>query len=267
MIDEYLFYSSEQVKLYLGDSLELLKDIPQKSVDMIFADPPYFLSNDGITCSSGHMVSVNKGDWDKRENIKQIHEFNVRWLDLCRNILKPNGTIWVSGTYHNIFSVGLAMQELDYRILNNITWVKLNPPPNLSCRFFTHSTETIIWASKDKKSKHLFDYALMKEINSGKQMKDVWEIPAINVKEKKFGKHPTQKPVKLLERIIASSTKEGDTILDPFNGSGTTGFVAVDNKRNYIGIDISSEYLEITKKRIISLNRDKLNLEEDYEID
>lgn len=173
-----VFYQTENAQLLLGDTFELLQKLRPESVDVIFADPPYFLSNNGITCRSGKMVSVNKAAWDmvddKEHMLANKHQFNRRWINLCKKVLKPNGTIWISGTFHNIFSIGMALEEEGFRIINNITWQKTNPPPNLACRCFTHSTETIIWACKDdKKAKYFFNYALMKEINGGKQMKDV----------------------------------------------------------------------------------------------
>lgn len=243
------YYEQDDFVLYRGNSMKLLNLIPDNTFDMIFADPPYFLSNNGITCSSGKMVSVNKGNWDKAENIKQVHNFNKKWLKECKRILKNNGTILISGTFHNIYSIGLTLQELEFKLLNNITWAKSNPPPNLSCRYFTHSTETILWASKDKKSKHYFNYKLMKEFNNNKQMKDVWDFPVINKKEKLFGYHPTQKPLLLMERIILATTQENDLILDPFNGSGTTGIACKKHNRTYVGIDNELKYLKITKKR------------------
>ncbi len=236
-------------KLILGDSFIELKKLKKGSVDMIFADPPYFLSNDGITCHAGKMVSVNKGNWDKADGFKEKHNFNRRWLRLCKRVLSDNGTIWISGTYHNIYSVGAALEQEGYKIINNITWQKTNPPPNLACRCFTHSTETIIWAKKAS-GKHLFNYDLMKKENDGKQMKDVWIGALTPQKEKQFGKHPTQKPEYLLERIIKASTKEGDTILDPFCGSSTTGVVAKKMKRNYIGIDNNPEFIELSRRRL-----------------
>lgn len=244
-----IYFQDKNFNLVLGDSFNILPRLPERVVDMIFADPPYFLSNGGITCSSGKMVCVNKGEWDKANGIDFVHEFNKTWLSECQRILKPNGTIWISGTMHNIFSVGLAIQELEYKILNNITWFKPNAAPNLSCRYFTHSTENIIWAAKDKKSKHLFNYENMKEENEGKQMRDVWNITTPKKSEKKHGKFPAQKPLELLRRIIKASTSEGDVILDPFNGSGTTGIAALELNRNYIGIDNEVAYLELSQKR------------------
>ena len=239
------------LKLINGDCFEELKQIKTETVDMIFADPPYFLSNDGITCKSGRMVSVNKGSWDKIADVSEKHKFNRKWIRLCKRVLKPNGTIWISGTLHNIYSIGMALEQEGFKIINNITWQKTNPPPNLACRCFTHSTETILWAQKnDKKAKHYFNYDLMKEMNSGKQMKDVWTGSLTKHSEKKAGKHPTQKPEYLLERIVLASTKEEDVILDPFMGSGTTGVVAKRLGRQFVGIEKNEEYYQIAKRRI-----------------
>lgn len=254
------YFIDDSFYLLQGDCLELLKAMKSDSVDLVFADPPYFLSNGGITCQSGKMVCVDKGDWDKKENILDIHKFNKAWLEECKRVLKKDGTIWISGTFHNIYSIGLALQELDYKILNNITWFKNNAPPNLSCRFFTHSSEQIIWASKTKKSKHYFDYNLMKKTNNDKQMRDLWHFNCVKQKEKKHGKFPTQKPLELLERIILASSSEGMTILDPFNGSGTTGIAAAMLGRRYIGIDISREHLDITLRRYKDISGKNNNL-------
>jgi len=238
------------IKLLKGDCIEILNRARENCVDMIFADPPYFLSNGGITCHAGKMVSVNKGKWDKSRGVEENHKFTREWLMACQRVLKPNGTIWVSGTTHIIHSVGFAMQELGYKILNDIIWYKRNAPPNLSCRYFTHSTEIVLWAAKNEKSKHHFDYQLMRKMNNGKQMRNVWEISAPPAEEKKFGKHPTQKPVELLKRIILASTKESDLVLDPFCGSSTTGVAAVLLNRKYVGIDLEDNYLMTSKKRL-----------------
>ncbi|MDY0138283.1 MAG: DNA methyltransferase [Candidatus Izemoplasmatales bacterium] len=246
------YYQDSDAELISGDSFEILKNIKSKSIDMIFADPPYFLSGDGITVSSGRMVSVKKADWDEKIQFKEKHKFNKNWIRKCRRILKDNGTIWISGTMHNIYSIGSALEEEGFKIINNITWVKTNPPPNISCRAFTHSTETILWAKKDlKKSKHLFNYKDMKEINQGKQMKDVWYTSLTKKSEKSFGKHPTQKPLEVIERIILASTNPGDIVLDPFNGSGTTGVASILNGRKYVGIDNNNGYLDTSKQRIL----------------
>lgn len=245
------FYQDEHSAIFLEDTFDALERMMPESVDVIFADPPYFLSNDGISCSGGKAVSVNKGDWDKIDTLEEKHNFNRKWINLCKKALKPNGTIWISGTLHNIYSVGMALEQEGFKILNNITWQKTNPPPNLACRCFTHSTETILWARKsDKHARHLFNYDLMKEMNDGKQMKDVWTGALTPPKEKKYGKHPTQKPLYLLERIVLASTSEGDVVLDPFCGSSTTGVACKKLNRNYIGIDNSLEYLKISEERL-----------------
>lgn len=245
------YYCTETEMLFWGDTFSVLKKLRPSSVNMIFADPPYFLSNDGITCHAGQMVSVNKGDWDKVSSVSEKHAFNRKWIRLCRDILTPNGTIWISGTFHNIYSIGMALEQEGFKIINNITWQKTNPPPNLACKCFTHSTETILWAQKDdKKSKHLFNYKLMKQKNGGKQMKDVWTGPLTPQKEKAFGKHPTQKPIYLLKRIIEASTNAGDLVLDPFCGSSTTGVAAKHLGRRYIGIDNVEEYIELSVRRL-----------------
>src|SRR5467141_1396409 len=240
------------LRIYLGDCLDLLAQIPESSVDLVFADPPYFLSNGGITCHAGRMVSVNKGEWDNSRGPDANHEFNRAWLAACQRVLKPNGSIWVSGTAHVIHSVGFAMQQLGFKLLNDISWVKPNPPPNLSCRYFTHATETIIWAAKNSKSRHTFNYKLMKEANRGKQMKSVWEIRPPESWEKKFGKHPTQKSVALLERILLASTNEGDLVLDPFLGGGTTLLTAFRLRRHALGSELSAEFLSLSLRRICS---------------
>ena len=246
------YYENEEqfIKLFHGDCLQLLPQFPRNSIDVIFADPPYFLSNGGITCHAGRMVSVNKGDWDVSHGIEESHKFNLAWLSECQQVLTKNGVIWVSGTAHIIFSVGFAMQQLGFKILNDIIWFKPNASPNLSCRYFTHSTETVIWAAKNQKSRHTFNYELMKQLSNGKQMRNLWEISPPQPKEKAHGKHPTQKPLKLLERILLASTNEGDVLLDPFNGSGSTGIAALRLGRKYIGIEVSEEYLDLTIKRL-----------------
>jgi site-specific DNA-methyltransferase (adenine-specific) len=255
------FHDQEhEVWLYQANCLEfmdqLLKKYPDGIFDMIFADPPYFLSNGGITCQAGKMVKVDKGKWDKSQGPEMNHEFNLSWLSRCQKLLKPNGTIWVSGTHHVIHSVGFAMQQLGMKILNDITWEKPNPPPNLSCRYFTHSTETIIWAAKNEKSKHFFNYEKMKELNAGKQMKSVWNISAPTSAEKIFGKHPTQKPLELLNRIILASTKQNDFVFDPFAGSSTTGVACVMLGRRFIGCELENEFINLSIERLKMAIRD-----------
>jgi len=251
------YFKSKNFTLHQGDSLEILKEFPANKFNMIFADPPYFLSNGTFTCQNGKMVDVKKGDWDMADSLKEKFDFHMSWLKECKRILKPNGTIWVSGTYHSIFQCGLAIQKLNYRILNDIIWFKPNASPNLSCRFFTASHETLIWARKEQKTPHTFNYDLMKNSEwegdilkkPHKQMRSVWNINTTPRSEKKFGKHPTQKPKALLKRIILASTNERDLILDPFTGSSTTGLVAVEYGRKFIGIDKEKEYLDLSIKR------------------
>lgn len=236
-------------KVLHGDCMDLLHQIPDKSCNAIFADPPYFLSNGGISVNSGKVVCVDKGDWDKGGTPEHIYNFNKKWLSLCREKLTDNGSIWISGTYHNIFAVANCLTELGYKILNVITWQKSDPPPNLSCRYFNFSTEYVIWARKSEKVSHVFNYEVMKRMNGEKQMTDVWKIPAVGKWEKTCGKHPTQKPLRLLYRIILACTKEGDTILDPFAGSCTTGIAANLLGRNFIGIDQEKEYIDLGNRR------------------
>ena len=251
------YFEDSSFKLIENDTFKTLTNFGEKTFDMIFADPPYFLSNNGITCSGGKMVNVNKGDWDKTLGIKEKHEFNKKWIKQCYRILKDDGTIWISGTLHNIYSIGMALEEEGFKIINNITWQKTNPPPNLACKTFTHSTETILWARKDSpKAKYKFNYKLMKELNNNKQMKDVWITSLTKPSEKKQGKHPTQKPLEILEKIILASTNENDLILDPFCGSSTTGIASVKLNRKYIGIDNSKEYLDLSIRRYKELYKE-----------
>lgn len=246
------YFEDEKHKIILfnRNCFNILPNIPENSVDMIFADPPYFLSNGGITCHAGRMVSVNKGKWDISKGREENYLFTLRWLRECQRILAPNGTIWVSGTSHIIYTIGYAMQDLGYRILNDIVWFKVNPPPNLSCRYFTHSTEIVLWAAKNKHSKHHFNYSLMRKLNNNRQMLSLWSIRPPGPEEKKYGKHPTQKPIALLDRIILASTRHGDIVLDPFSGSGTTGIAAIREGRQYIGIELEEEYLKTSIKRL-----------------
>lgn len=258
------YYNSKDFSLLKGDCLKVLKTMPDNSVDMIFADPPYFLSNNGISCKGGKMVSVNKAKWDVSSGFEKDLEFNLNWLTESKRVLKENGTIWISGTMHNIYQIGYSLQKLNYHILNEISWFKPNAPPNLSCRYFTHSHETLLWARKNKSSKHNFNYNLMKEWDdniseSGKQMRSVWSIPLTSKYEKINGYHPTQKPIELLKRVILSSTNTGDVVLDPFNGSGTTGIVSKIYGRKYIGIDLEKDYLDLTVKRLESLKSKVIN--------
>lgn len=239
--------------LFNDDSLDLLDKLDFK-FNMIFADPPYFLSNGGISIQSGEIVSVDKGEWDKAAVLGDMDEFNFKWISKCREKLTSDGSIWISGTYHNIFSIATILTALKFKILNMITWVKTNAPPNISCRYFKHSTEFIIWARKEAKVPHRFNYGLMKQINDDKQMTDVWRFPAIAPWEKSCGKHPTQKPLNLLTRIILSCTKPGDWILDPFAGSSTTGIAANLCGRNFVGIEKEIDFANISMNRRIEID-------------
>ena len=216
---------------------------------MVFADPPYFLSGGGISYQSGKVVCVDKGEWDKPTTTENMDAFNYRWLSAVRDHMKEDATIWISGTHHNIFSVQQQLLKLGFKILNVVTWAKTNPPPNISCRYFTYSTEFIIWARKQQKVPHFFNYELMKELNGNKQMTDVWRLPAIGIWEKSCGKHPTQKPLAVLARLIQASTRQGAWILDPFSGSGTTGIAANLLGRRYLGLEIEEEYLAMSRAR------------------
>jgi site-specific DNA-methyltransferase (adenine-specific) len=239
-------------RLYYGDSLKLMADLPAESVDCIWTDPPYNLSNDGITCVNGRMVKVNKGEWDRSQGADLDHEFNRTWLAACYRLLKPTGTIWVTGTLHVYPSVGFAMQQLGFRILNDIIWEKPAPPPNLGCRCFTHSSELILWATKARKGKdrYVFNYEEMKTENGDKQMKNVWRMGTPTKNEKLHGKHPTQKPIELVSRCLRASTNLNDVVFDPFSGSSTTGIAALSLGRKFIGCEADSEHIQLSIKRL-----------------
>jgi site-specific DNA-methyltransferase (adenine-specific) len=265
------YYSSENAVIFNKDCLEVLAHIQENSIDMIFSDPPYMLSNNGFTCQNGRMVNVNKGKWDKSNGFEEDVKFHDAWITACHRVLKPEGTIWISGTYHSIYQCGYILQKNGFHILNDIAWFKPNAPPNLSCRFFTASHETIIWARKNKKAKHIFNYEKMKDgiftedklKKENTQMRSVWSIPAPKSSEKELGKHPTQKPIDLLLRIIMASTNEGDIILDPFNGGGTTGAASlIIGNRYYIGIEIDKKYCKLTKDKFLDMKKEPALLQE-----
>lgn len=248
MIPSYYKSTNKDFTLIQGDCVDTLSKF-NFGFDMVFADPPYFLSGGGISYQSGQIVCVDKGEWDKPRTPEGMDAFNLRWLTSVRAHMKEDATIWISGTHHNIFSVQQQLLKLGFKILNVITWAKTNPPPNISCRYFTYSTEFIIWARKSQKQPHYFNYDLMKELNGNKQMTDVWQLPAIGKWEKSCGKHPTQKPLGVLARLILASTRPGSWILDPFSGSATTGIAASLLGRKYLGLEVEDEFLSMSKAR------------------
>lgn len=261
MIPSFYKSPNNDFTLIQGDCVETLSKF-KFGFDMVFADPPYFLSSGGISYQSGKVVCVDKGDWDKPTTPEDLDAFNLRWLLAVREHMKDNATIWISGTHHNIFSVQQQLLKLGFKILNVITWAKTNPPPNISCRYFTFSTEFIIWARKSPKIPHYFNYDLMKKLNGDKQMTDVWQLPAIGKWEKSCGKHPTQKPLAVLARLIQASTEPNAWILDPFSGSATTGIAANLLGRNYLGLEKEEEYLTMSKTRREEL--EDLNIRTEY---
>jgi site-specific DNA-methyltransferase (adenine-specific) len=261
------YYEKPGFKLYHGDSLEILKTFNEDSFDMVFADPPYFLSSGSFTCQNGKMVSVKKGDWDLSSGVEKNFDFHLNWIKNSKKVLKPNGTIWISGTYHSIYQCGFALEVNEFHFLNDISWFKPNASPNLSCRFFTASHETLLWARREKKAKHTFNYQAMKAGDwpedklkkPGLQMRSVWSLNTPKKVEKKFGKHPTQKPFDLLKRVVLASTNKKDLILDPFTGSSTTGLAAYLYGRKFIGIDQNKEYLDLSIKRFEELQKNMKN--------
>lgn len=261
MIPSYYKSPNNDFTVIQGDCVETLSKF-RFGFDMVFADPPYFLSGGGISYQSGKVVCVDKGVWDKPTTPEQMDAFNLRWLAACREHMKDNATIWISGTHHNIFSVQQQLLKLGFKILNVITWAKTNPPPNISCRYFTYSTEFIIWARKLPKVPHCYNYELMKRLNGDKQMTDVWHLPAIARWEKSCGKHPTQKTLGVLARLIQASTLPGAWILDPFSGSGTTGIAANLLCRRYLGLEKEDDFLAMSKARREEI--ENINQKNDY---
>ena len=244
--------------LFQGDTLEMLKEFSAK-VDMIFADPPYFLSKGFTWRENGKIKCFDKGEWDRQRSVEEVDAFNMKWLGLSRKILKDGGCIWVTGTYHNISSVERCLTVLGYKVLNIIVWQKPNAPTTLSDSHFNFSAEYIIWARKSKGSPHYFNIKAMSALNSGKRMPDVWSIPTVEAWEKRFGKHPTQKPLRLLYRAILSNTHPGDTVFDPFAGSGTTGIAANLIWRKFIGMEREYDFIRKCIKRKEEIENEEIS--------
>ena len=245
-------------KVIQGDSIKKLRTLPEESVDLIFADPPYNLQLKKELFRP-NLTKVNgvDDDWDKFSSFKEYDSFSEKWLKECKRILKPRGSLWLIGSYHNIFRVGAVLQNLGFWILNDIIWIKTNPMPNFRGTRFNNAHETLIWAGKSQKAKVTFNYKTMKSFNEDKQMRSDWLLPICSGKERLKDKngnkaHSTQKPEELLKRVILSSSKEGDIVLDPFFGSGTTGAAAKKLNRHFIGFEKEKKYVDIARKRIKS---------------
>lgn len=246
------FFKDNLSVLVNEDTFTYIKSLPESYVDLIVLDPPYFLSSGGITNRAGRKASVNKGEWDNPNRINVEYFYN-NLIKECKRILKREGTLWIFGTYHNIFLAGYYLKNYDFKILNNIAWIKENPAENLSKNVLTHANETIIWARRDKKSRHFYNYKEM-FAEKNKQLTDVWITPTIDRKEKDYGYHPTQKPLALIKRIIRCSAKKDSIVLDPFVGSGTTVVACRQEGIKCIGIDKEKKYLSTAKKRLIRVN-------------
>ncbi|CAN5598552.1 site-specific DNA-methyltransferase [soil metagenome] len=244
--------------VYRADCVELMNLMPTESVDVVFADPPYRLSTGGVTVKSGRLASVDKGSWDHSRGLREDHKFNLRWLKAARRILKPDGTLWVSGTQHIVFSLGFALQQLGFRIINDIIWHKPNATPNAMHTTFTHSHETLLWASKGKGARHTFNYDLINSPDPTGQVSSVWRIRTVPKAEKLYGYHPTQKPLKLVRRALLASTQEGALVLDPFCGSGTTAVAAKELNRFFVGAELEEEYAELAARRIGTTERGRV---------
>lgn len=244
-----------QDRVHVGDCLQILRQIPDASMDLVFADPPYNLQLQGdLSRPDDSAVDAVRNDWDQFESFQAYDKFCKEWLSECKRVLKPNGALWVIGTYHNIFRLGTILQDLGYWMLNDIIWRKANPMPNFKGTRFTNAHETLIWCSKSKDARPTFNYEAMKSLNDDLQMRSDWHLPICTGHERLKGPdgkklHPTQKPEALLYRLISATTKPGDTILDPFFGSGTTGAVAKMLNRHFIGIDQDQTYADAAQAR------------------
>lgn len=242
-------------KIFLGDCTDILMQLPHDAVDMIFADPPYNLQlAQTLYRPNTSRVNAVDDEWDKFISFEEYDRFTREWLSGCRHVLKDTGTLWVIGTYHNIFRIGKILQDMDFWILNDIVWIKDNPMPNFRGVRFTNAHETLIWAQKRKGSKYTFNYNSMKSLNDGIQMRSDWYLPLCTGKERRkvngTKAHTTQKPVSLIYRVLSSSTKPNDIVLDPFFGTGTTGVVAKKLGRRFIGIERNPDYIKIAQDRL-----------------
>lgn len=243
------YHQSNYFTLFNADSLTLIDQLEDNSIDVVFADPPYFLSSGRKMDIAGRNVHFEKGAWDRSRSIEEVDQFNNKWIKAVRSKMKENGTIWISGTFHNIFSVERILVENGFKIINLVSWQKSNPRDIVDGQHLTFSTEILVWARKSLHGKHCYNHELMVQLNGGKPLTDVWKIPTPGSWERTCGYHPTQKPLRLLYRIILSSTNEGDLILDPFAGSCTTGIAANLLGRNFIGIDQSKDFLDFGIRR------------------
>ena len=257
-LGEFRSYGEPGAVVYLADCLELMRLMPASCVDAIFADPPYRLSNGGITVKNGGLAPVDKGAWDRSMGFEKDHEFNLAWLGEARRILKPDGTLWVTGTHHVIFSLGFALQTLGYRIINDLVWQKPDPPPNARHTTFTHAHETLLWASRGRGARHTFNYDLVNSPSPEAQVSSVWRIPAVPRREKAHGYHPTQKPLRLVRRALLASTREGDLVFDPFSGSGTTAVAAKELGRFFVGCELDEGFAGICARRVAATERGSL---------
>lgn len=241
--------------LICADALGVLAAVPAGVVDLIVADPPYHLSNGGTTNRGGRRVSVDKGEWDASGGLDVDHSFQTAWLALAEPTLARSGSLWVSGTSHCIFSVGFAMQQLGYHLLNQVTWCKTNPPRNLGRRTFTHATETLLWAAPEKFSplRHFFDYDEMRAAAGDVQMLDWWVIPAAPQSEREYGSHTAQKPLELYRRVVRASARPRSIVLDPFAGSGTSGVAALEQGHYWIGVERDGKHFSVARRRIESV--------------
>ena len=249
-------YGEPGAMVYLADCVKLMRLMPAESVDAVFADPPYRLSTGGVTVKSGRLAPVDKGAWDRSlGSFEEDHAFNVRWLREARRILKSDGTLWVSGTHHIIFSLGYALQSLGFRVINSVVWEKPDPVPNALHTAFTHAHETLIWASKGRRARHTFNYDLVNSPDPTAQVGSVWRIPTVPKREKSHGHHPTQKPLRLVRRALLASTREGQLVFDPFAGSGTTAVAAKELNRSFVGAEKEKGYAALAGRRIAATER------------